>query len=146
MSTPLRTAAILMGMWGLLSACGERPEPGPLRSTPKLLRAEAGGIPGRYIAVLEDKGAHSLQASPLEVRKASDALTRTHGGTLRRVYAHALKAFSASLTEEEARRLSEDPRVRYVMQERTFSIQGVQSMPTWGLDRVDQRSQALDKL
>jgi subtilisin family serine protease len=145
MLTPLRTAAILMGMCTLLSACEEHFEPSSaLAVNSKLLRAGANAIPGRYIVVLEDKGAQSLQASPLEIRKASDTLTRTHGGTLRRVYAHALKAFSASLTEEEARRMSEDPRVRYVEQERTFKLEGLQNSPTWGLDRVDQRYQPLD--
>jgi len=160
MLTPLRTAVILMGMCGLLSACEERVEPGSVlaakegvqsaglgaqpATASKLLRAEARGIPGRYIVVLEDKGAPSLQASPPEVRKASDALIRTHGGTVRRVYAHALKAFSASMTEQEAQRMSEDPRVRYVEQERTLKLEGVQNLPTWGLDRVDQRNLPLD--
>jgi subtilisin family serine protease len=146
MLTPLRTTAILMGMWGLLSACGERLEPSTLRESPKLLSAATNGIPDRYIVVLKGEGEAGLLASELEVRKASDALTRAHGGNIRRVYTHALKAFSASMTEEEARRLSEDPRVRYVAQERTFSIQGVQSGPTWGLDRVDQRNPPLDNL
>jgi subtilisin family serine protease len=144
MLTPLRTTAILMGMWGLLSACGERLEPSTLRESPKLLRAATNGLPDRYIVVFKGGGEAGLLASELEVRKASDALTRAHGGRVRRVYTHALKAFSASLTEEEARRLSRDPRVSYVSQERTFSIQGVQSGPTWGLDRVDQRNPPLD--
>lgn len=144
MLTPLRPAAILMGMCGLLSACGERLEPSPPLESPKLHRAAVSGVPGRYIVVLEDKGAQGLRGSEPEVRKASDALTREHGGSVRGVYAHALRAFAASLTEQEARRLSEDPRVRYVAQQRTFTIQGVQSGPTWGLDRVDQRNQPLD--
>jgi subtilisin family serine protease len=145
MLTSLRTAAVLVGMCGLLSACEERLEPGSaLTTNSKLLHAGASAIPGRYIVVLEDKGAQGLQGSPLAVRTASDALTRAHGGTLRRVYAHALRAFSASLTEEEARRMSEDPRVRYVEQERTFKLEGLQISPTWGLDRVDQRYQPLD--
>ena len=160
MLTPLRTAAILMGMCGLLSACGERLEPGSsppeeastqaagLAASPatkgRLLRARANGLPGRYIVVFNDTGAEGVRASPLEVRRASEALTRTHGGSIRRVYASALKAFSASLTEAEAQRLSEDPRVRYVEQDRLLTLQGVQQGPTWGLDRVDQRTDALD--
>ncbi|HYI02556.1 Ig-like domain-containing protein [Hyalangium sp.] len=146
MLTSLRTAAVLMGMCGLLSACGDRLEPGsPPASAPKLFRAGLDGLPGRYIVVFEDSGERSLRASPLEVRKTSEALTRAHGGTVRRVYASALKAFSASLTEEEAQRLSEDPSVRYVQQQRLFSAEGVQLHATWGLDRVDQRYQPLDE-
>ena len=83
----------------------------------------------------------------MEVRKVSDTLTRAHGGSIRRVYAHALRAFTVSMTEEEAQRMSEDPSVRYVEQERIFKVSGIQQSPiSWGLDRVDQRNTPLDDL
>jgi subtilisin family serine protease len=163
MLTSLRTAAILMGMCSLLSACGDRLEqgspPSGARSTragglgaragasSKLIRAGKNGIPDRYIIVFDDTGDRSLRASPLEVRKAAEGLAADYGGSVRRVFSYALKGFSASMTEAEALRLSTDPRVRYVEQERTFTIQGgVQSNPTWGLDRIDQRGANLDSL
>ncbi|KFE60805.1 Ig-like domain-containing protein [Hyalangium minutum] len=163
MLTPLRITAILMGMCGLLSACEARLEPGaaqvpqegtqsaalaaPQGSSSKLLKAKEHGIPGRYIVVLEDKGTRNLQGAPMEVRKVSDVLARAHGGSVRRVYAHALRAFTVSMTEEEAQRMSEDPSVRYVEQERIFKVSGVQQFPiSWGLDRVDQRPPTLDDL
>ncbi|MBN1203581.1 MAG: S8 family serine peptidase, partial [Myxococcaceae bacterium] len=160
MLKPLRTAAIVMGMCALLSACGERLEPGSaptadqasavkepaagLARGSKLLRATERGIPGRYIVVFDDTGAQGLRASPQEVRKASDTLTGVHGGSVRRVFAHALKAFSVSMTEEEALRMSQDPRVRYIEQETVVRLAGTQSSPTWGLDRVDQRTLPLN--
>jgi subtilisin family serine protease len=162
MLTPLRTAATLIGMCSLLFACGERLEQGASgsksptagaralearqASSGKLRRASKGAVPGRYIVVFDDSGEHSLRASPLEVSKASGALAQTYGGSVRRVFSSALKGYSASMTEAQALRLSEDPRVRYVEEERTFSIttSGVQNFPTWGLDRIDQRANALD--
>ena len=102
-------------------------------------------LPGQYIVVLEDTGTRGLHGAPMEVRKVSDALTRAHGGSVRRVYAHALRGFSAAMTEQEAQRMSEDPSVRYVEPQRLFTVSGEQLSPlSWGLDRVDQRATPLD--
>ncbi|MDC0712969.1 Ig-like domain-containing protein [Stigmatella sp. ncwal1] len=159
MSTSPRTLAALLGA-GMLLSCGERPDPGPapgagvssssraLDAAPvrgaRLHRAGEAGVPGRYIVVFSDKEAQRLRASPMEVRKASETLSQSYGASVRRVYSSALKGFSAELSETEALRLSEDPRVRYVEQERIFTIQGTQSGATWGLDRLDQRELPLD--
>ncbi len=158
MLTSPRTTAILLGMCGLLAACGERPGASPEESTSqaqglkarsalgsKLHRAGPNGVPNRYIVVFHDTGAHSLRASPIEVRSVSESLAARHDASVRRVYSHALRAFSASMTEAEALRMSEDPRVRYIEQERIISLHGTQpNPPSWGLDRVDQRYQPLD--
>ncbi|WP_224368939.1 Ig-like domain-containing protein [Hyalangium versicolor] len=110
----------------------------------KLLRAKTNGLANRYIVVFDE--AKGPRASPMEVRKTSDGLATQYGASVRRVFSYALKGFSASMTEADALRLSEDPRVRYVEQERTFTLQGVQTNPAWGLDRIDQRSANLDRL
>ncbi|MDY7227760.1 Ig-like domain-containing protein [Hyalangium rubrum] len=162
MLTSLRTTAILLGMCGFLSACGERLESGSpptAEAQPqaqglaagkgpgtKLLRAAANGIPNRYIVVFDDKAKQSPRASVQEVSKASDTLVRAHGGAVRKLYSHALRGFSVTMTEEEALRMSEDPRVRYVEQDRVVTLHGTQLNPTWGLDRVDQRFLELDNL
>jgi subtilisin family serine protease len=161
MLTPLRTTAILLGMCGLLSACGERLESGSppvLESNPraqglagakvpgsKLLRAGANGLPNRYIVVFDIAAKQSPRASAQEVLKASEVLTRAHGGAVRRVYSHVLRAFSATMTEEQALSMSEDPRVLYIEQDRVITLHGTQpNPPSWGLDRVDQRFLPMD--
>ncbi|MFL5350888.1 MAG: Ig-like domain-containing protein [Hyalangium sp.] len=112
----------------------------------KLLRAGKSAVPERYIVVFEDSGDHSLRASPLEVSKASGALAAQYGGSVRQVFSHALKGYSAAMSEAQALRLSEDPRVRYVEQDRLFTLHGTQTNPDWGLDRIDQQDTNYDNL
>jgi subtilisin family serine protease len=74
-------------------------------------------------------------------------LTRFHGGAVRRVFTHALRGFSVAMTQEQALAMSEDPRVRYIEQDRVVTLDtgGTQTpLPAWGLDRVDQRFLELD--
>lgn len=162
MLTSLRTAAILMGMCSLLSACGDHLDRGsaPLgesatrkgklgaqpAASSKLLRARKNAIPDRYIVVFDDAGDHSLRASPLEVRKASDTLAARYGGSVRQVFSHGLKGYAATMSEAQAQRLSEDPSVRYVEQDQLFSLHGTQTNPDWGLDRIDQQDPDYDNL
>jgi subtilisin family serine protease len=156
MLTSLRTTGMLLGLCALVVACGERPEsgtapevgtsqPGARPATQaRLLKAGANAIPERYIVVFEDTGARSLRASPMEMAKVSEGLVRAYGGSVRRVFSHALKAVSVTMTEAQALRMSKDPRVRYIEQERVITLVGTQIDPPWGLDRVDQRSSSLD--
>ena len=163
MLTLLRTTAILLGMCGLLSACGERLEPGsqPPREANvqarglgarapdggKLRLAGSDGIANRFIVVFEPLARGAPRPSLQEIHKTADALTRFHGGAVRRVFTHALRGFSVTMTPEQALAMSEDPRVRYIEQDRivTLDTGGTQAPPpAWGLDRVDQRSLELD--
>ncbi|MEV0675442.1 S8 family serine peptidase [Actinosynnema sp. NPDC050436] len=66
-------------------------------------------------------------------------------GTVRTTFRHAVNGFSGELTAGEARRLTGDPRVALVQENRRFHTTGTQaSPPSWGLDRIDQREPALD--
>jgi len=56
------------------------------------------------------------------------------------VYGHAINGFSAQLTEEEARQLSEDPRVSFVEEDSVMEAIVTQTSPPWGLDRIDERT------
>jgi subtilisin family serine protease len=91
-------------------------------------------IPNQYIVVFKD----DVSASELDSRAAALALAR--GGFARHVYKHALKGFSATLRENEAIALSQDPSIDYVEEDGVMSAsQTTQYNPPWGLDRIDQR-------
>ncbi|HWJ45378.1 MAG TPA: S8 family peptidase, partial [Gaiellaceae bacterium] len=95
-----------------------------------------------YIVVLNPDAARSVEEpgsqKPLVSLLAGD-LSREHGGGLQKVFQYALKGFAVELTEKQAARLAEDPRVAYVEPDQTVQAVATQSPATWGLDRIDQR-------
>ncbi|UVS79258.1 S8 family peptidase [Actinokineospora sp. UTMC 2448] len=93
---------------------------------------------GQYIVVLED-GARAGHAA---------TLTQRYGGEVTATYSVTLNGFAVrGLSERQARRLAADPAVRSVHQDGTATATGEQpNPPSWGLDQIDQRTTALDKL
>ncbi|HEV2801923.1 MAG TPA: S8 family serine peptidase, partial [Pyrinomonadaceae bacterium] len=71
-------------------------------------------------------------------------LAREHGGKVGFVYQHALRGFSVELSEARAIALSRNPQVEYVEEDVLVEGAAVQTSPTWGLDRIDQRNLPLD--
>jgi hypothetical protein len=105
----------------------------------KLLRA-AKPIRERYIVVFNDP----VTAQGVDAL-AGEFARRIRGGRLRHIYRHTIKGFAAQMTEQEALALSEDPRVAYVAEDGFVSPAATQSSPpSWGLDRIDQRSLPLN--
>jgi subtilisin family serine protease len=88
-------------------------------------------IADQYIVVLEPR-----VEDPDAV---ADDIVKMAKGRKGHVYKRALKGFSATLSEKEALKISEDPRVAYVEEDGEMSIEATQTGATWGLDRVDQR-------
>ncbi|MEG3632961.1 S8 family serine peptidase [Micromonospora palythoicola] len=100
-----------------------------------------GVVPDRYIVVLKERGSTNNS-----VRAAASALTGANGGTVRRVFGHALNGYSATMSQRQADKLASHPDVAYVEQVRRLSANsGTQSSPpSWGLDRIDQASPKLN--
>jgi len=95
-----------------------------------------------YIVVLTSDSVRSDFERPFGralVPAVADELARAHAGSLESVYQHALKGFAVRLTEKQAARLAEDPRVDYVEPDQVIDAVATQSPATWGLDRIDQR-------
>ncbi|WP_233261806.1 Ig-like domain-containing protein [Vitiosangium sp. GDMCC 1.1324] len=105
----------------------------------RLLKSEK-ARPGRYIVVLDDQAARQAPTQ----RLASELASR-HGAEVGHVYSHALPGFVATMSEANARRLSLDPRVRYVEEDGLITAAGTQALPPWNLDRIDQRALPLDQ-
>ncbi|CCH33401.1 S8 family serine peptidase [Actinosynnema sp. NPDC047251] len=99
-----------------------------------------GAVKDAYIVVFKD----SAVGAPQAPAKAGD-LAAKYGGKVKLTYTAALRGFSVSMSEAQARKLAADPAVDYVEQDGIAKATGVQDNPTWGLDRVDQKNLPLDK-
>jgi subtilisin family serine protease len=92
-----------------------------------LLAAQAGGIDGQYIVVLNEG------ANPRSVAAAA-------GVNPRFVYTAAVNGFGAALNAGQLNALRHNPNVAYVEQDGRAEVWTTQSPVTWGLDRIDQRN------
>ena len=81
--------------------------------SPKLHRKGARAVPNQYIVVLDQDAAGVAGDVAASERRAA-AVLQPLARSASHVYGHAINGFSAQLTEEEARQLSEDPRVSFV--------------------------------
>ena len=103
----------------------------PLFAGPKkgeVVRAQK-RIPDQYIVVFEPRVE--------DVESAADDLVRMNRGRRGHVFTHAIKGFSATMSEQAALRIANDPRVAYVEEDGEVSIEATQSGATWGLDRTN---------
>ncbi|MFI6826903.1 S8 family peptidase [Kribbella sp. NPDC050241] len=97
----------------------------------------ADAIPGSYIVVLAG------QRSQAQTRATNQSLASSYDVKVRDQYDVSIKGFSASMSEEQAKKLAGDERVAYVQQNQKITVS--QDDPPWGLDRADQRDLPLDK-
>ncbi|MGW5613403.1 S8 family peptidase [Streptomyces sp. NPDC003877] len=96
----------------------------------------ANAVAGSYIVTLKTGKAGSAEGR---------ALAHKYGADIERTYTKALNGWEVEASASEAQRLAADPAVASVVQNRTFSITATQpSPPSWGLDRIDQKSLPLN--
>ncbi|WP_186763368.1 S8 family peptidase [Lentzea tibetensis] len=92
--------------------------------------AKSTAIDGSYIVVLKD--------GP----QTADALAAKVDAKIEHRYSSALHGFAGKMTADAAAKLAADPAVKSVEQNQTVQLAADKQTPTpsWGLDRVDQRS------
>ncbi|MFJ9521185.1 S8 family peptidase [Kitasatospora sp. NPDC101801] len=128
------TAAVLaLGVGSALPAAASAGAEGVIANA-----GAPGTVPGSYVVVLNQ----GFVAASSDQGKA---LAGKYGGTVTRTYSAALNGFAARLSEAQAKRLAADPAVAVVSQNRTFHADTTQpNPPSWGLDRIDQKSLPLN--
>jgi serine protease len=135
--------------WLILSACGPEAALTPVASdaaevvatTPQLLRAQV-PIRDQYLVVLAQAPEGQAEVS---VAALADELVTRHGGHVLQVYEHALRGFTARMTEPQALALARNPAVASIEEDGLVHVEAVQSPPgNWGKDRIDQRNLPLD--
>ena len=105
------------------------------------LRKASNPVPNRYIVVLKPE---TMQARAETSDDSAGRLAASYGGSVDKVYNHALQGFSAEMTEEAAEAMSDDPGVLFIEEDSYISVNATQSNAPWGLDRVDQRNVPLN--
>jgi len=92
-------------------------------------------VPNSYVVKLKDTAA-ALSAT----EATANTVAARNGGGVERVFGSALRGFTVSLSEQQAKRLAADPAVEYVEQNQVFHTETTQTSAPWGLDRIDQAS------
>ncbi len=98
-------------------------------------------IPNRYVVVLDPSPLNTAGESPDDT---AGRLTDSYGGAIDKVFSYVVQGFSAEMSQSEAEAMSNDPRVLFVEEDSEISVEATQTNPTWGLDRVDQRTVPLN--
>ncbi|MEU4801299.1 S8 family serine peptidase [Actinosynnema sp. NPDC023587] len=92
----------------------------------------ANAVPGSYIVVLKERAG-------IEAASTREGVKVTHR------YQQVIDGFAATMSEDVARALAADPSVASVVQDQKVRKSEVQANPpSWGIDRLDQRSLPLD--
>jgi subtilisin family serine protease len=118
--------------------------PPPTQSKNDKLRKNANKIENQYIVVLDDTVVGEKGRFSIAPHVASE-LAGTYRGKLKHVYQHALNGFAVEMSAEDAERLSQDFRVKFVEEDGLVTVDVTQSNPPWGLDRIDQRNLPLNQ-
>jgi subtilisin family serine protease len=118
---------------------------GVTAQTKKFLRTE-NSVNGKYIIIFDENQQENQNriSSVNDVSTLASEVTAKYEAKITEVYSEAVKGFSANLSEKEAIALSEDSRIKYIIEDEIVKINGIQKNASWGLDRIDQRSQNPD--
>jgi subtilisin family serine protease len=105
-----------------------------------LYAGSADAIANSYIVVFKDA---TMSAQSVQDQVAATAAK--YDSDVDYTYTAALRGFAGTMSEQSAKELAADPAVSFVQQNRTVRMLTDQpNPPSWGLDRVDQRSLPLN--
>jgi len=121
---------------------------GALASAQGLVHKADSPVAGQYIVVVDDDAllpATGMLAKDADIAELAGAVARERRVDVRKAFGHALRGFVARMSEDEAAALATEPWVKLVEQDGIVEVAGTQvEPPSWGLDRIDQRTAPLD--
>ncbi len=130
-----RVARILFAMTVAVSASAALAQASPDNPPATHVFAPSEPIAGRYIVVFKNSVGNPASETAFIMRGFI-------GGQVHHTYTNALKGFSVTLPDAAVQAIRNNPRVDYVEQDQTVSLNAAgtfQSSATWGLARIDQR-------
>ncbi|WP_196140293.1 S8 family serine peptidase [Aliikangiella sp. G2MR2-5] len=107
-------------------------------------------ITNQYIVVFKkaelQKAGMSLNSGGMKaaVNKTVNSLAESHRVEASKRFSKAIQGAVFNMTPEAAAKMAQHPMVDYIEPDQYVSIHATQNNPTWGIDRVDQRSGSLD--
>ena len=108
---------------------------------PILYADSPNAVPGRYIVIFKDSA-----SSPKAVASLARDLTSRFGGQSRHLFTAGLRGFSATISDQQVRRLAADPAVASIEAVQYIGVAGTQNNPpNWGDDRIDQANLPLNQ-
>lgn len=113
----------------------------PVSGRPDKFKKSRNAIANKYIVVLDEDALDAEKTTP---EKKARGLAARYRGNVDKIFDSALKGFSVSMNEKQAKSLSDDPSVSFVEEDAEFFVSNIQSNVTWGIDRTDQRDLPLD--
>jgi subtilisin family serine protease len=140
---PIQQAATAAGARAAAADVHQRGPRGRDGIARKRLNRVEGGVPGRYIVVLED-GRHRAPAAAGRAVDVASRLSARHAFRRTHAYERAFMGFAVESTEAAAAALAREPEVAYVVEDAEVSLAVTQNDPPWGLDRIGQRTLPLN--
>ena len=104
-------------------------------------------IDNQYIVVLkDDQSTQSIYADKKSfVSAAANDISTNLGATVRKQYSHAIMGFAVTADAQQLEALKNNPLVKYIEVDKTFTVVDTQNNATWGLDRLDQQDLPLNQ-
>ncbi len=107
-------------------------------------------IPDQYIVVLDEANIAQNTRGPVDMTSAvADFASQAEyslNAQILHQYSGGVNGVAIRLEPEQLGTLLADPNVKYVEQDTISELNLVQNNPTWGLDRIDERSLPLDNV
>ncbi|GAB4192552.1 MAG: hypothetical protein Tsb002_22330 [Wenzhouxiangellaceae bacterium] len=103
-------------------------------------------IPGQYIVVFKEQKTRSLAERSQYVASRAAEFAVDFNASILHQYDAAIPGLALKMDSAELGRLLAHPDVEYVEEDTLSELFAVQNNPTWGLDRIDERTLPLDNL